>query len=63
MKVWVYRPDKANRNINYSGLINATGQSYPEYDRDKNEAYQYKLELLKEKIGRRNKHYVEDWWR
>ena len=63
LKLWIYRPDRANRNLNWSGLYNANGQSWPEYDRDEGEAYQYKVELLKKKLNKKHKHYLEDWWR
>ena len=63
LKLWIYRPDKANRNINWSGVFSAHGQSWLEYERDNNEAYQYKVENLKNRLQTKKKHYIEDYWR
>lgn len=63
LKLWIYRPDRANRNLNWSGVYSANGQSWPEFERDEGEAYQYKVELLKKKLNKKHKHYIEDWWR
>lgn len=63
MKIWIYRPDKANRNINWSGVYDAKGRSWIEHDRDERTAYEYKVELLKQKLSTKHKHYIEDYWR
>lgn len=63
VKIFIYRPDKANRNINWSGVYHVSGQSWLEYDRDRDEAYQYKVELLKKELSRKHKTYLEDYWR
>lgn len=63
MKLWIYRPDKANRNLNWSGVYNADGRSWAEHDRDEGTAYDYKVELLKKKLRTKRKHYIEDYWR
>lgn len=63
MKIWIYRPDKANRNINWSGVFDAKGRSWIEYERDEGTAYDYKVELLKKKLRTKHKHYIEDYWR
>lgn len=63
VKIFIYRPDKANRHINWSGLYNANGQNWLDYDRDRDEAYQYKVELLKKELSRKHKTYLEDYWR
>lgn len=67
MTVWIYRPDRhPHPNIDIALCYSPKEQSYYEFQRDQEEAYQYKADLIKQKIEakrRPNKHFVEDYWR
>lgn len=63
MNIFIYRPDLGKaRNIDPSLCFTPQGQRYDDWRRDREELYQYKLELAKRKIEenkRKNKHFIE----
>jgi hypothetical protein len=64
MNIFIYRPDKAfNTKVIPDLCYTLSGQNYREWQRDQDEAYQYKVELTKRKLNekRKNAHFVEDY--
>lgn len=66
LNIFIYRPDLgAARHINPDLCFTPQGQSYHDWQRDREELYQYKLEQAKLKIERqkcKHKHYIEVSW-
>ena len=62
MKIFIYRPDLRNK-VNPDLCYTLNGQSYREWQRDQEVAYDYKVELIKRKLEQFPKHRVEDYWR
>ena len=62
IKVWIYRPDKANR-VNLSLLESPGGQNYYDWKRDEETLYREKIESVKDKIREKPVHKVYDYWR
>lgn len=61
--IYIYRPDKANnRYINPDWLYTARGQNFRDWQRDKEEEYQYRVEKIKERLARPPKHRVREVW-
>ena len=66
VNVWIYRPDLAcHKNVVPDLCYSPQGQNYREWQRDKEEMYQYKLEQAKMKIEQEKckyKHFIEAGW-
>ncbi len=64
MKIFIYRPDKKfHQAIRPEMCYTLSGQSYPEWQRDMEEAYNYRIEMIKRRLNKRPDHKVEDYWR
>lgn len=64
MNIFIYRPDKRfHPNVNPDCCYTIKGQNYRAWQKDQDEAYAYKIEIIKRKLGERPKHKVEDYWR
>lgn len=67
IRVWIYRPDKAfNPNVVPDLCYTPDGQNYRDWQRDEQEAYNYKVEQIKRRLKeaeRPNKDFIEDYWR
>ena len=64
INVFIYRPDKSfHPNVNPDYCYTAKGQNYREWQRDQDEAYAYKVEILKIKLSQKPDHKVLDYWR
>ena len=63
MNFFIYRPDKVNnRRINPDYLYTLKGQNFRDWQRDKEEEYVYRVELIKERLARPPKHKVREVW-
>lgn len=62
MKIFIYRPDRANK-VNPDLCYTPKGQPYRDWQRDQDVAYDYKVELIKRKLEQLPKHKIEDYWR
>ncbi|MBQ8482397.1 MAG: hypothetical protein IJ532_07965 [Alphaproteobacteria bacterium] len=65
VNVWIYWPNRRQK-VDPELCYTPQGQSFHEWQRDQEEAYQYKVELIKRKLEaarKPNKHFVEDYWR
>lgn len=65
INVWIYWPDRRQK-VDPDLCYTPSGQSFREWQRDQRTAYQYKVELIKEKLEERkrpNRHFLEDCWR
>ncbi len=66
MNIFIYRPDKCpNAKVVPDLCYTPKGQNYREWLRDQDEAYQYKVEIIKRKLKEKRKtsHFLEDYWR
>lgn len=64
INVFIYRPDKSfHPNVNPDYCYTAKGQHYRDWQKDQDEAYAYKVEILKRKLSRKPDHKVLDYWR
>lgn len=62
MNFFIYRPYLANDwRINPDWLYTLKGQNYRDWQRDKEEEYQYRVETIKRNLARPPKHKVIDW--
>lgn len=62
MKVWIYRPDMANR-VDPACLYDYRGQNYYDWKRDEETLYREKLEKIREKLNNPPDYQVHDYWR
>lgn len=63
MKFFFYRPDLAMDNrINPDLLYTLKGQNFRDWQRDKEEEYQYRVEKIKERLAQPPKHMVKELW-
>ncbi len=65
LNIFIYRPDKApDMRVIPDLCYTPTGQNYREWQKDQEEAYHYKVELIKDKCksSRTNAHFVEVPW-
>lgn len=60
--IWIYRPDRMNKVV-LDCLYTTKDRNFRDVQKDKDEAYQYKVELIKEKLAKPPKHKVLDYWR
>lgn len=63
MDIFIYRPDKATpKKINLDLVYTANGQNFRDWQRDREELYNYKVETIKENLSRPPKHMIKEWW-
>lgn len=65
LNIFIYRPDKApHKDIIPDLCYTPDGQNYRDWQRDHDEAYQYKIELIKQKAAKqkKNAHFIEVSW-
>lgn len=62
MKIWIYRPDLANR-VDPVCLFNHRGQNYYDWKRDEETLYREKLEKIREKLNNPPDYQIHDYWR
>ena len=64
MNIFIYRPDRPfNPNINPNYCYTLKGQNFRDWQKDQEEAYNYRVEQLKRKLSRRPSIKIEDYWR
>lgn len=64
INIFIYRPDKIqSANISPDLCYTCKGQHFREWQRDQEEVYKYKVELLKRKLNETPEHKIEDYWR
>ena len=64
INIFIYRPDKIQTaNINPDLCYTCKGQHFREWQRDQEEVYRYKVELLKQRLNEAPEHKIEDYWR
>lgn len=64
MSIFIYRPDKRpHPDVNPDLCYTLSGQNYRDWQRDNDEAYNYKVEQIKHRLSRRPDYQVEDYWR
>jgi hypothetical protein len=64
LNIFIYRPDKRfHPNVNLDCCYTISGQHYRDWQKDQDEAYAYKVNMIKEKLNEMPKHKVEDYWR
>ena len=64
LNIFIYRPDRApHKNINPDMCYTHNGQPYRGWQIDQEEAYQYKVELMKRKLNQMPDYKVLDYWR
>lgn len=62
--IFIYRPDKRfHAAVNPDMCYTISGQNFREWQRDKEEVYNYRVEQIKCKLNKRPSHKVEDYWR
>lgn len=61
--VWIYRPDKFCSKITPSGLYKTDGQTYHDWKRDQETAYDYRVRKIIQKLEGKPAHQVYDYWR
>ena len=62
MKIWIYRPDLANR-VDLSCLYDQKGQNYCSWKRNEDTIYQEKVNKIKQKLSSPPDYQVNDYWR
>ena len=63
LNLFVYRPDRLQSDINPDLCYTSKGQSYAEWKRDEQTAYNFKVEKIKDKFNEIPQHKCFDWWR
>lgn len=64
MNILIYRPDRFQAyKVHPEAVFTLKGQSFADWQRDQQTAYEYKVELLKRRLHRKPKHKVFDYWR
>lgn len=64
MNIFIYRPDRGfNRNVKPECCYTLRGKSYHEWQKDQDEAYAFKVEIIKKKLTEKKSSMIEDYWR
>lgn len=64
MQILIYRPDKRyHPDVNPDLCWTIKGQNFRDWQKDQQEAYIYKVEIIKRKLERKNKSFLPDYWR
>lgn len=64
LNIFIYWPNKRfHPNVNPDCCYTVNGQNYREWQKDQDEAYAFKVEMLKKRLVQKPKHRVEDYWR
>ena len=61
--VWIYRPDKYNNRVHPSSLYQSDGQTYPDWKRDQETVYDYRVRKIIQKLEGKPDYQVYDYWR
>lgn len=64
MNIFIYRPDRTpNKNVIPDMCYTLDGRNYRDWQRDKEEAYNFKVEMIKKNLNKKPKYKVYDYWR
>lgn len=64
MDIFIYRPDRTpNKNVIPDMCYTLDGRNYRDWQRDKEEAYNFKVEMIKKNLNKKPKYKVYDYWR
>ena len=64
MNIFIYRPDRTpNKNVIPDMCYTLDGRNYRDWQRDQEEAYNFKVEMIKKNLNKKPKYKVYDYWR
>lgn len=64
MNIFIYRPERTpNKNVIPDMCYTLDGRNYRDWQKDQEEAYNFKVEMIKKNLNKKPKYKVYDYWR